>query len=53
MKWSVIDRWGMHPKLIDAFVDLIKKELNSVEPSIRKEVVILFSAHSLPLRVMI
>ena len=53
MKWSVIDRWGMHPKLIDAFVDLIKKELNSVEASIRKEVVILFSAHSLPLRVII
>ena len=51
LNWSVIDRWGTHPRLVDAFVDLIQKELASIEPKIRDEVIILFSAHSLPLRV--
>lgn len=51
MKWSVIDRWGTNHLLINAFVDLIQKELLSVDESIRDQVIILFSAHSLPLRV--
>lgn len=50
LNWSVIDRWGTHPRLVDAFVDLIEKELQSIDPKIRDEVIILFSAHSLPLR---
>lgn len=51
IKWSVIDRWGTHPLLVAAFVDLIKKELEKVDPKIRNQVIILFSAHSLPLKV--
>jgi len=47
----VIDRWGTHPLLVDAFVHLIEKELESIDPEIRDQVIILFSAHSLPLRV--
>jgi len=50
IKWSVIDRWGTHPLLVAAFVDLIKKELEKVDPKIRNQVIILFSAHSLPLK---
>ena len=53
MKWSVIDRWGTHPVFIDAYVDLIGRELQSINPDIRDEVIILFSAHSLPMEVNI
>ena len=52
MKWSIIDRWGTHPRLVDAFVDLINAELQTIEPKIRDEVIILFSAHSLPMKVL-
>ena len=51
MKWSVIDRWGTHPRLVAAFVELIQKELQKVDANIRDQVIILFSAHSLPLKV--
>jgi ferrochelatase len=49
----VIDRWGTHPLLVDAFINLIQKELDSIDPEIRDQVIILFSAHSLPLRVRV
>ena len=51
MKWSVIDRWGTNPLLVDAFVDLINKELETIDDKIRDDVIILFSAHSLPMKV--
>lgn len=50
INWSVIDRWGTNPLLVAAFADLIKKELEKVDPKIRDQVIILFSAHSLPLK---
>jgi len=50
MKWSVIDRWGTNPLLVDAFVDLINKELETIDDKIRDDVIILFSAHSLPMK---
>lgn len=50
IKWSVIDRWGTDPLLIKTFAENIKKELSQFEESKRKEVIILFSAHSLPLK---
>ncbi|XP_065323391.1 ferrochelatase, mitochondrial-like isoform X3 [Gordionus sp. m RMFG-2023] len=52
IKWSVIDRWHSHPGLIKAFSENIKSELNKFSIDKRKEVVILFSAHSLPLSVV-
>ncbi|XP_064258471.1 ferrochelatase, mitochondrial isoform X2 [Passer domesticus] len=52
MKWSIIDRWPTHPLLIQCFADHIQKELNLFPPEKRKEVVILFSAHSLPMSVV-
>ncbi|KAL1493248.1 hypothetical protein ABEB36_011338 [Hypothenemus hampei] len=50
LKLSIIDRWSVHPLLAQCFADLIRKELNQLSEDVRKEAVILFSAHSLPLK---
>lgn len=50
IKWSVVDRWATNPLLIKTFAENIKKELLQFPDSKRKEVIILFSAHSLPLK---
>ncbi|XP_062057708.1 ferrochelatase, mitochondrial isoform X3 [Lepus europaeus] len=52
MRWSTIDRWPTHPLLIQCFADHILKELDQFPPEKRSEVVILFSAHSLPMSVV-
>ncbi|EAT43108.1 AAEL005415-PA [Aedes aegypti] len=49
-KWSVIDRWGTHPLLAKTFADKIRKELEKFPAEKRKDVILLFSAHSLPLK---
>jgi ferrochelatase len=54
VSWSVIDRWSLNSGLIDSIVDLIQKEMknkldSSMDPS---KVMLLFSAHSLPLYVV-
>lgn len=50
MRLSLIDRWATHPLLVKTFADLIKKELDSLPADKRKDALILFSAHSLPLK---
>ncbi|XP_017878865.1 ferrochelatase, mitochondrial [Ceratina calcarata] len=50
MKWSVIDRWATHPLLIETIADRIKEQLVQFPEDIRNDVIILFSAHSLPLQ---
>jgi ferrochelatase len=50
MKWSLIDRWPTHPKLVQTFATLIKEELEKFPKDKQQSVVILFSAHSLPIR---
>ncbi|CAF0872456.1 unnamed protein product [Didymodactylos carnosus] len=52
VKWSVIDRWQTHSGFINAFVGNIRDELKKFPANIRDEVVILFSAHSLPMKVV-
>ncbi|KRT79320.1 hypothetical protein AMK59_8659, partial [Oryctes borbonicus] len=52
MKISLIDRWSTNTYLAQTFADLIKKELQHFPSNIRNDVVILFSAHSLPLKVL-
>lgn len=52
MKWSVIDRWSTHPALAEAFAYLIQEEIQKFPTEVQKEVVILFSAHSLPMKVV-
>ncbi|KAH6877578.1 ferrochelatase mitochondrial precursor [Alternaria rosae] len=52
IKWSVIDRWPAHPGLVEAFAQLIEKKLAEYPVERRDGVVILFSAHSLPMTVV-
>lgn len=50
--WSVIDRWPTHPGLVEAFAKNIEDQLAAYPEDQRNEVVILFSAHSLPMSVV-
>ncbi|KAK9475739.1 hypothetical protein V1514DRAFT_339199 [Lipomyces japonicus] len=52
IKWSVIDRWPTHKGLVKAFASLIKQKLETYDLNVRKDVVLLFSAHSLPMSVV-
>jgi protoporphyrin/coproporphyrin ferrochelatase len=51
-RWSVIDRWPAHPGFIDAMTETVRQGLERFEPEVRDEVVLVFSAHSLPLSVI-
>jgi len=51
MKWSFIDRWGTNNLLVKATAERVKAELAKFSDTERKRVVILFSAHSLPMKV--
>ncbi len=50
--WSVIDRWPVHPGLVEAFAENILAKLAEYPEERRKDVVLLFSAHSLPMTVV-
>ncbi len=50
--WSVIDRWPTHPGFIEAMAGAVQKGLLKFPESERKDVLLLFSAHSLPLSVI-
>lgn len=52
IKWSVIDRWPTHPGLVEAFTKNIEAQLDTYPENVRKDVVLLFSAHSLPMSVV-
>lgn len=52
IKWSVIDRWPAHPGLVESFAQNIEKQLATYPEETRKNVVLLFSAHSLPMSVV-
>jgi len=52
MTWSVIDRWPTHKGLVQAFVESIKQEILKFPKEDQDDVVILFSAHSLPMKVV-
>jgi ferrochelatase len=50
--WSVIDRWPTHPGLVEAFAQNIEAKLAEYPEERRNQVVLLFSAHSLPMSVV-
>ena len=50
--WSVIDRWPTHPGLVEAFAQNIESKLAEYPEERRKDVVLIFSAHSLPMSVV-
>ncbi|XP_064645736.1 ferrochelatase, mitochondrial-like isoform X2 [Lineus longissimus] len=52
MIWSVIDRWPTHPGMVQAFAENILAEIGKFPEEDRDDVVILFSAHSLPMKVV-
>ena len=52
IQWSVIDRWPVHSGLVEAFAKNIEDQLVTYPEKRRKDVVILFSAHSLPMSVV-
>lgn len=49
---SYVGSWNTHPKLIAAIVDQIEQTLDRFPPHERKHVPVLFTAHSLPQRVV-
>lgn len=49
VEWSTIERWPTHPGLAKAVAKNISASLEKFDKSIRDEVVIVFSAHSIPL----
>lgn len=51
LKMSIIDRWATHPLLIKAIGSRISDEIKKFPESDKDDVIILFSAHSLPLKV--
>ncbi|KAK2749812.1 ferrochelatase hem15 [Myotisia sp. PD_48] len=52
IQWSVIDRWPTHTGLVEAFAQNIEAQLSTYPPKRRNDVVLLFSAHSLPMSVV-
>lgn len=52
INWSVIDRWPTHPGLVQAFAENITATLATYPEDVRDSVVIIYSAHSLPMSVV-
>ncbi|KAF2456478.1 hypothetical protein BDY21DRAFT_347288 [Lineolata rhizophorae] len=52
IRWSVIDRWPAHPGLVEAVAENVEKTLATYPAEKRDKVVLLFSAHSLPMSVV-
>jgi ferrochelatase len=51
-EWSILDRWPVHPSFIEAMTETVRDGLGQFAPADREKVLILFSAHSLPLDVI-
>jgi protoporphyrin/coproporphyrin ferrochelatase len=51
-EWSIVDRWPVHPGFIAAMTETVRDGLAEFAPADREKVLILFSAHSLPLDVI-
>lgn len=52
IQWSFIERWPTHPKFVKSFARLIRNEINKFDEAVRKDVIVLFSAHSLPISII-
>jgi protoporphyrin/coproporphyrin ferrochelatase len=48
LKVSFVEGWHTHPLFLDAIVEKIREGLDSFNPEMRKEVHLIFTAHSLP-----
>lgn len=52
VEWSVIDRWPTHTGFVEAVAQRVEAALQTFPEERRKDVVVLFSAHSLPMSVV-
>lgn len=52
IEWSVIDRWPTHPGFVDVVARHVEDTLKTYPEEKRDDVVLLFSAHSLPMSVV-
>lgn len=52
IRWSVIDRWPVHAGLVEAIAQNIEAQLATYPPERQAAVVLIFSAHSLPMSVV-
>lgn len=52
IEWSFIDRWPKCDAFVEAFKDHIEQKVNEFAADKRHNVVILFSAHSLPMQIV-
>ncbi|XP_041983447.1 ferrochelatase, mitochondrial [Aricia agestis] len=50
IKFSLIERWATTPLLAQVFAERIQEKLQLFEPAVRDKVLVLFTAHSLPLK---
>ncbi|HEX7040721.1 MAG TPA: ferrochelatase [Trueperaceae bacterium] len=50
--WSVIDRWFAHPRFVEAMTETVRAGLAGFAPEDLADVLIVFSAHSLPMSVV-
>ena len=51
-EWSIIDRWPVHEGFIASMTETVREGLQQFDPAVRDQVLLLFSAHSLPLDVI-
>jgi ferrochelatase len=51
-RWSLSDRWPVHPGFVEAMTETVHDGLEGFAAEERDKVVLLFSAHSLPLAVI-
>jgi ferrochelatase len=50
--WSIIDRWPVHDGFVAAMAETVREGLAGFPADARDDVILLFSAHSLPLNVI-
>lgn len=51
-EWSVLDRWPTHPRFVEAMTKTVEDGLAQFRQEDRDDVLIVFSAHSLPMSVI-
>jgi len=51
-RWSIIDRWPLHRGFLKAVAERIEERMLEFDEKTRKNVVIVFSAHSVPMKVV-
>jgi len=52
LTWSVIDRWYSHPKYLQAVCNRMKESIMSLPEEKRGKALFVFSAHSVPMKVV-